>query len=600
LSGAVRHQGAPFTSPGSSGLTLTALAKRCQLGEDLAVSRVGRLALGLATALVGALAVALAAGLRQHPDEALAGGGAADWLQLLTGVALWLAGLELALRRSLRTPGWLVAATGPAVLAGALPAPGSGSAVIFTVGLAGGLTAPGLAGAAALAHPAPERPWPDAALGSVAVGAGLLVAGILPALVFDPRATGCFECPPNLLLVHADAALADTLLRDGVVASAVVCGGVAGLALLRLLRRPPLVRAAAAPVVAPLVLATAIGAAMFAHDASASEPLRDDLNRLLWLAFCVALLLAVAGVVAEIVRTRRLHGRIAGIVLEILPEPEALRQELAAALGDPRLRLAFPLSDGRTVDAGGAPLEPPAPDVAVTQVRGRGEVVAELRHASALAQAGDRVRSAARAAAPALEHAALQARLRAELRALDASRARVIEAADRERRRLERDLHDGAQQRLIALTVALHGEPAHAELLTALEELRDIAHGIHPVALSEAGLDAAIRNVAEASRVPLQVLAVPSGRLPAPVEAAAHRLVADAVECAARDGDGGAVQVSIAREGGLLRTHVRLPGVAPERAAARLEHCVDRFAALGGRLEAGPDDTIEGLVPCES
>jgi hypothetical protein len=88
--------------------------------------------------------------------------------------------------------------------------------------------------------------------------------------------------------------------------------------------------------------------------------------------------------------------------------------------------------------------------------------------------------------------------------------------------------------------------------------------------------------------------------LPAPVESAAHGLAADAVECAARYGDGRAVQVSIAHEGGLLRTRVRLPGVAPERAVALLEHCADRFAALSGRLDVGPDDTIEGLVPCES
>jgi signal transduction histidine kinase len=233
-------------------------------------------------------------------------------------------------------------------------------------------------------------------------------------------------------------------------------------------------------------------------------------------------------------------------------------------------------------------------------VRRHGRVIAELRHDAGLAHAPSRVTAVARGAAPALEHAAVRARLRAELRELDASRARLIDATDRERRRLERDLHDGAQQRLIALSVAVRDEKARRELLASLAELRDIAHGIHSVALSEAGLDAAIRELADGSRVPLRLVATPPERLPLAVESAAHRLVADAVDWAERDGDGRAVEIEIARSNGLLRASIRVPGVDPHHAAARLEHSADRFTALGGKLSVEPGTVIEGRLPCAS
>ncbi len=176
-----------------------------------------------------------------------------------------------------------------------------------------------------------------------------------------------------------------------------------------------------------------------------------------------------------------------------------------------------------------------------------------------------------------------------------------MEAADGERRRLERNLHDGAQQRLIALTVALADDPvAQGEMRAALAELREIAHGIHPVSLSDAGLAAAVRDIADGSRVPVRIGAVLSQRVPAPVEAATHRLVSDAVLCAERDGDGRAVEVEIERMDGLLRARVRLPGVDPERATVRLEHSADRFAALGGRLAIGTGAVVDGELPCGS
>jgi signal transduction histidine kinase len=315
---------------------------------------------------------------------------------------------------------------------------------------------------------------------------------------------------------------------------------------------------------------------------------------------CGALLLAAAGVAWEAVRVRLLRRRVAAHVVAALPAGDELRAALAAALDDPGLRVVFVTGGGMRVDATGRPAGPPAPGVAVTEIHAGGELVAEHHHDAALA-AGDRVAAVARGAALGLQHAALRARLRAELAELDASRARVVEAADGERRRLERNLHDGAQQRLIALTVALADDPvAQGEMRAALAELREIAHGIHPVSLSDAGLAAAVRDIADGSRVPVRIGAVVGERVPAPVEAATHRLVSDAVLCAERDGDGRAVEVEIERMDGLLRARMRLPGVDPERATVRLEHSADRFAALGGRLAIRTGAVVDGELPCGS
>ena len=141
----------------------------------------------------------------------------------------------------------------------------------------------------------------------------------------------------------------------------------------------------------------------------------------------------------------------------------------------------------------------PASGTVTTDVARGGMLVAQLRHRELGAHASRRLADAVRAAGLALEHTSSRARLRAQLGDLTASRARIVEIADGERKRLERNLHDGAQQRLIALSVALAvpGEPAAAEargqVLAALDELREIAHGIHPVSLSDSGIVGSVR-----------------------------------------------------------------------------------------------------------
>ena len=247
----------------------------------------------------------------------------------------------------------------------------------------------------------------------------VVAAGLVPAVLFDPRATGCFECPRNLLLLKGDAGLRDALLRDGLWVGAVACAVLAAGAALRLARRPPLVRRVVAPVVGPALVAAGLGAALLAHDARVGAPALDATTRALWRLLCGVLLLAAAGVAAEAVRVRLLRRRVAAHVVKALPAADELQAALAVALDDPGLQVVFVTGDGTRVDASGRPAGAPALGAAVTEIRARGELVAELHHDAALA--AGRVAAVARGAALGLQHAALRARLRA-----GAGRARCL------------------------------------------------------------------------------------------------------------------------------------------------------------------------------
>jgi signal transduction histidine kinase len=197
--------------------------------------------------------------------------------------------------------------------------------------------------------------------------------------------------------------------------------------------------------------------------------------------------------------------------------------------------------------------------------------------------------------------------VRAQLEDLRASRARIIEAGDAERRRLERDLHDGAQQRLVGLLLALRLlraqlgadqdqqpaarlDEAEPELRRAVGELRELAHGIHPAVLSDEGLAAALEALAEGTLAPLRIAAVPQERFPPAVETAAYILVAEAAKA-------GAARVSANRRDGWL-----VVDVETEAEPDGLVDLEDRVGALDGRLavERAPGGRvrIRAEIPC--
>jgi signal transduction histidine kinase len=566
----------------------------------------------LVAAAVAGLGTAALLAAHRHPDESL-GGGAESFLalQLIAGLGASGAGVHLARQQSTRIAGLLLSATGAAVFLEQLPLPDSGGALLFTAALAGGAMTSALAGAAGLAATGQGLRHLDAVISGAALAASGLVLGVLPAATFDPRTSGCFACPGNLLLVHGDGRVYGTLVRSGLTAAAISCAALALLVLLRLILRPALLRSAVAPLLVCGGAVAALGAIQFFREPGPGQPEVDFTTRTLWLAQCGILVAAAVSIALGAFRARLLRRRVAAMVLAALPSAEELRGTLAKALGAPELEVVFPRVDGEAVDANGRGAPSARGDAAITEVVRGDEVVAELRHRSELAQTPERVAQATLGAGLALEHAAQHARLAAELADLTASRARIVEVGDAERRRLERNLHDGAQQRLIALSLALQLSPesdfdiqrARGELQGALENLRGIAHGIHPVSLTEAGLTAAVRELAQGSRVPVRVEATPGPRPPPSVEAAVYRLVLDCVRLGERAGNGNTVTVRMDAGAALVRTRVVVPGVGPFTAAGALEHAADRLATVSGELTSGTtgsDLIVEATVPCGS
>jgi signal transduction histidine kinase len=222
------------------------------------------------------------------------------------------------------------------------------------------------------------------------------------------------------------------------------------------------------------------------------------------------------------------------------------------------------------------------------------------------------------AAGLALDHERLQAQARARLEQLRASRARTVEAGDAERRRLERDLHDGAQQRLVVLSFALRllraevggdaaaqVDAATAELRDALDELRELARGLHPAVLSDHGLRAAVEMLAARAPVPVEIVEVPDERLPEAVEAAAYYLIAEALTNVAKYAQASAVRISVAAREARLAVEVSDDGVGGADAAggSGLRGLADRVEALSGSLEvvspAGGGTSLRAEIPVE-
>ena len=298
-----------------------------------------------------------------------------------------------------------------------------------------------------------------------------------------------------------------------------------------------------------------------------------------------------------------------------------LRDVLARALHDPGLELAYWVPDRRRyVDAARDAVELPGEGstrVATIIERG-GDPLAAIVHDRALLEDPRLMQSVSATAGLLLENERLQAELRAQLAELRRSRARIVRSGDEERRRLERDLHDGAQQRLLGLGMGLqliHArvevgsdvaelvDEVEEELGRALQELRELARGIHPAVLTEQGLPAAVQVLAERTRVPVRV-AVPNVQLPPAVETAAYFVVAESLANVSKYAQATQAWVTVANENGSARVEVRddgIGGAAPEEGSG-LQGLADRVGALGGELriesKPGAGTRIVAELPC--
>ena len=283
-----------------------------------------------------------------------------------------------------------------------------------------------------------------------------------------------------------------------------------------------------------------------------------------------------------------------------MPPGGPVREMLAESLGDRTVNVVYWLPDrGRFVDEAGQPVELPEPGSgrAWTAVDRDGRRVAAIVHDAALDATPELVMAAAAAASLALDNERLKADLQARVEELRVSRLRIMEAGDAARRRIERNLHDGAQQQLVALALELRvlrtrlKDPAidvlSERLASALSELRELARGIHPAILTDRGLAPAIGSLADRSTVPVKVDVAIDERLPAPVEAAAYFLVAEALTNVARYAEAMSASVEVRREDDDLVVLVADDGVGgvDPSAGGGLRGLEDRVATVGGTLD---------------
>ena len=577
------------------------------IAGDIPLGRAVRLALLAAALGLGLLSLAIARG---EPAFSLAGGSpAAGVAGLVAGWSLLAAGLGAWARRPTSRFGPLVAAAGLAWLLAEWNNPGSDSAVAFTLGLVLQAACPPLVGHAALAYPDGLGSRLERVAVAVAYGGAVLALGILPALFFDPAATGCGQCPANLLGVRDDAEAFAALTRVGVWLG--LGWTLLLLALLgkRLLRSTTARRRLLAPVLAPAIVYLTLVAWAFQHALGRGFLGIDAVDRRLWLGQAAALVALALGVSWEWVRGRRTRSALARLVVELAasPPPGGLGAALADALGDASLKLLYPLADGRRVDAHGHHSELGQGQTVTPLVRG-GQPVALLAHRPGLLDDLGLVEQIAATARLALDNEQLHAQARAQLEDLRASRARIVERGDAERRRLERDLHDGAQQHLVSLALSLRLarlggttqndaaalEDAEAEIRQALAELRRLAHGLYPAALTEEGLGAALEALAEQTLGPLVLGRLPQERFDPKVEAAAYFVVAETLKRTRPQ----RAAVDTTRADGRLVVEVQTDQQPPEE----LTDLEDRVGALDGRLlvQAAPGGgtRIRVELPC--
>ncbi len=383
----------------------------------------------------------------------------------------------------------------------------------------------------------------------------------------------------------------------------------------------PALRRALLPitVAAPLQLAISVAWHFAGADPSEWGPLRDALQTP---AVGLAGVVFPVGFLLGLLRARLDRGAVGDLALDLgqgVPLG-GLRDRLARALRDPTLVLAFPAPSGDGfVDPHGRAVElPGAPGRAVVRLERGGELLAALEYDPAIeSEDPGRVRAVGSVAQLALENERLAAQVRAQLEEVRASRSRIAEAADAERRRIERDLHDGAQQRLVALAMRLDQaregfggadaliDATTAELLAAIAEVRDLARGIHPTILSDAGLAAAVEALAERTPFPV-ALEMTEVRFPREVEVTAYYVVAEALTNVARHADAteARVEARVERDRLVVTVADNGRGGADPGAGSGLRGLVDRLAVIGGELGVtsgpGAGTTLTATMPLGS
>jgi signal transduction histidine kinase len=559
--------------------------------------------LGLASgSLVSVVAVVTATGSAGYSF------GGYSWpplaVELAAGWSLMAVGVLAHPRRHGRRFGLAVLAAGSAWFLVEFDNPGAVSPVVFTIGLVLHAVCPPLVGHALVSYPARTPGRRERVVLAVGYAVALVPLGLLAAVALVPAAQGCMVCPDNQLALRS---MPDVVWWSQNTGSLLLIGWALTVLVLlgaRIRAATVAARRRLVPVLLPGMVYLGLVSAWFWHGLGPGFPGPDAVGRALWLGQAVALLGIAGGVALERVQTWRVRTTVARLVVDAAQmRSGGLRAALAALLKEPSLNLLFPLADGRTVDARGHPAAP-EPGQVVTELRHGGSVVAVLAHRRGLLDEPDLVGELTALARLALYTERLQAETQVRLDDLHASRARIVSIGDAERRRLERDLHDGVQQRLVTLSLSIRLARLHAsaaeermlaaaeqEVRAALSDLRDVAHGLCPAVLDSDGLAAGLEALSEHSPVRLTVTGLSVRRFDRSVEQAAYVLVAETLKRTACT----AATVRAADDGARMMIAIETDGVE----LAPTTDLEDRVGAVRGSL------TVDGAVvraefPCAS
>jgi signal transduction histidine kinase len=457
----------------------------------------------------------------------------------------------------------------------------------------------------------------------------LVFGNIQGSFFYDPREFGCVDCQPhlNLLLVHRNAWWVQwtgnvwhSWLTLSLVALTVIV-------VARFLRGTAPARRVLGPMLLPAsALLLALAAQQFVQAAYAfwhvvlfSQRALDSTTDAAFVAGIALPIAFVLGIATAVAR----RGRVSKLVVELadLPPLDELEQAMSRTLGDPSLEVGrWDAATRRYVGVDGATLDLPdeGSQRTATFLERDGTPLAAIVHDPALLEDHGLLDSVGAAARSVVETDRLQAELRSKLAEVRASRARLVQAGDEARRRLERDLHDGAQQRLMSIYVdmkvaastadpSVRGplEAAAAELKEGIAELRELARGIHPSILTEEGLRPAVQSLAERASVPVELhLRIDGDRFDPQVEAAAYFLVSEALTNVAKHAGAARAVVTVARSDGRLVVEVADDGVggADPADGSGLSGLADRVGAVDGTFDVksspGDGTRVVAEIPC--
>jgi signal transduction histidine kinase len=496
--------------------------------------------------------------------------------------------------------------------------------VPFTIGVALDLVAPVLFLHVFLAYPSGRligRPERAIVLGAYATGIGLgLVRMVLSGAGPGTGILGSGDDPRNLIAVVSEPGAVEAVTKIQLLAIGAFClAGIAVLAVGRWgsrARRRPL-----GPLVDSFALGLVMIAALFSLSVFVGSPGEVAAIETVRRATFFVVGLAPIAFLFGLLRTRLAVGP-AIVSLGAEAARGNVVNALRTALRDPSLEVAYWVAEYDTyADLDGRAIELPTGAGRATTLIDRedGTHVAALVHDVSLRDERELLDAVTAAAGFALENDRLHAELRARLEELRGSRARIIEAAQTERQRLERDLHDGAQQRLVALSLELGlleervaGDAdataalaqTRREVTESLRELRELAQGIHPAVVTGHGLAVALKTLAARAQVPVRLTVDLDGRLPERQEVAAYYVVAESLTNVAKYACASSAAVEVRQADGRLVVEVVDDGVggADTRGGSGLRGLADRVEALGGRLRiwspVGGGTRVEAEIPC--